>query len=92
MLVYITTIHYFMIRTQISLPKTLAQRIALEALKANKPIARVICDLLEAGFRQRSGETAQEAVRSLMAIGQQLKAHGPADLSSKIDHYLYDQD
>jgi predicted DNA-binding protein len=81
-----------MIRTQIYLPNTLAQRIAIEAVKTNTTKAHVVRELLEAGFRQRSGETAQEALRSLVNIGRRFNARGPADLSSNIDTYLYEQD
>jgi predicted DNA-binding protein len=83
---------YSMIRTQIYLPDSLAQRIAFEAVKTNSTKARVVRELLEAGLRHCGGETAQEALRSLVRIGQRLKAQGPADLSSNLDNYLYEHD
>jgi hypothetical protein len=65
-------------------------RIELEALKAKQPKAKVVRDLLQEGLARRSGETAPDALQSLVTLGHQLKAHGPVDLSTRLDDYLYD--
>jgi hypothetical protein len=77
-----------MIRTQIYVPKDLYQRIQLKAEQANKPAAQLVRELLEEGLRRRQRETAGDALLRLARIG----GKGPADLSSRIDDYLYGED
>jgi hypothetical protein len=74
-----------MIRTQVYLPKSLYQLIQLKAEQAKKPAAQLVRELLEEGLRRQQRETAGEALLRLAKIG----GKGPADLSSRIDDYLY---
>jgi hypothetical protein len=78
-----------MIRTQLYLPKSLMQRIALEALKAQKPKAEIVRELLQESLERRKADDAPSALQSLATLGKQLKARGPADLSERLDDYLY---
>jgi len=81
---------FFMIRTQVYLPKPLYQRIDAVARKDRKPKAQLIRELLGQGLAKRKTETIGQGLQSLARLGRELKARGPADLSSNIDHYLYD--
>ena len=73
-----------MIRKHILLPKPLDERLKLLAAKGNKPEAKLIHELLEDGIAAlRRGKQGQ-VQRPL-----QINAQGPADLSSRIDDYLY---
>lgn len=78
-----------MIRTQLSLSKSLAQRITLEALKAQKPKAALVRELLQESLERRAPGHARGALQSLVTFGEQLDARGPADLSTHLDDYLY---
>lgn len=79
-----------MFRTQVYLPKPLYHRIGELARKTQKPKAQVIRELLEQGMEGRRQQTIGQALQGLVQIGQEMKVKGPADLSSNIDHYLYD--
>jgi len=74
-----------MIRTNVYLPLVLYSQIQLLARRERKPAAAVIRDLLTLGLAQpASRETVGQALRSLAAVD----AHGPADLSARLDDYL----
>ena len=80
-----------MIRTQVYLTEEQSQDIKLRALREKKPIPEVTRELLEAGRQastSRQGETTGESLLRLGRIG----GKGPADLSERIDDYLYEQD
>jgi len=75
-----------MIRTQVYLTKELDQQIELTAKRYRKPKAQVIRELLARGLStSRRRETIGQGLRRLASVG----ATGPADLSSRIDDYLY---
>jgi hypothetical protein len=74
-----------MIRTQVYLPKTLYQRIQLKAEHDHKPAAQVIRELLAQGITSREGSSGE----GLLRIAQHAATRGPADLSRRIDDYLY---
>ena len=75
-----------MIRTQLYVSKELYQRLQLQAQHEHKPTAQLIRELLEAGVTGQRQGSAGDALLRLVAIGGQ----GPADLSARIDDYLYD--
>jgi hypothetical protein len=81
-----------MIRTQLYLPRSLVQRITLEAPRAQKPKAAIVRELLNESFAMRATTDAPNALRSLIALGQQFDARGPVDLSARLDDYLYADD
>jgi hypothetical protein len=78
-------------RTQLYIPKSIYQRIALLATQEHKPKAAVLAELLEFAFTHRQQETVGQALARLVMLGQKLKVKGPTDLSSNLDHYLYDR-
>lgn len=77
-----------MIRTQVYLTDEQVRDIKLRALRDSKQEAALIRELLDAGLRvtQKPRRTAKEALRRLAKIG----GKGPADLSQRIDDYLYE--
>ena len=81
-----------MIRTQVYLTEDQARDIKLLARREKKHEAEVIRELLSMGFnasRSARGETTGEALLRLAKLGQKLRVKTPADLSSRIDDYLY---
>jgi hypothetical protein len=84
-----------MIRTQVYLTEEQARDIKLRAKREQKPEAEVIRDLLNTGldaFRRTSQETTGDALLRLARLGEQLQVKAPADLSSRIDDYLYGEE
>ena len=81
-----------MIRTQVFLTEEQARDIKLRAKREQKREAEVIRELLNMGFnasRSPRGETTGEALLRLAKLGEKLRVKAPADLSSRIDDYLY---
>jgi len=76
-----------MIRTQVYLTEEQARDIKLKAKQEKKPEAEVIRDLLSKGLHQAASrlESTGDSLLRLAAIG----GKGPADLSSRVDDYLY---
>ena len=81
-----------MIRTQVYLTEGQARDIKLRAKRENKHEAEVIRELLSMGLkasRNAGRETTGEALLRLARLGETLQVKAPADLSSRIDDYLY---
>ena len=81
-----------MIRTKVYITEDQARNIKLKAKRENKHEAEVIRDLLSTGLdasRRTHQETTGEALLRLARLGEKLKVKAPADLSSRIDDYLY---
>ena len=77
-----------MIRTQVYITEEQAQDIKLRARRENKREAEVIRELLSEGMKKaasKAQESTGESLLRLAAIG----GKGPADLSSRVDDYLY---
>jgi hypothetical protein len=77
-----------MIRTQVYLTEDQALDIKLRAKRENKREAEIIRELLSEGMKKaatQAQESTGESLLRLAAIG----GKGPADLSSRIDDYLY---
>jgi hypothetical protein len=77
-----------MIRTQVYLAEDQARDIKLRAKHENKHEAEVIRELLSEGMKKsasKAQESTGESLLRLAAIG----GKGPADLSSRVDDYLY---
>jgi predicted transcriptional regulator len=84
-----------MIRTQVYLTEQLAQDIKRLATSTQQPQAQVIRDALEQGLQELTAHTSNTAkgLLALAELGRKLNVHGPADLSARLDDYLYgDQD
>jgi hypothetical protein len=81
-----------MIRTQVYLTEDQARDIKLRAKRENKAEAEIIRELLDTG-RNVSPSTAHEssgdALLRLAKLGERLHVKAPADLSTRIDEYLY---
>ena len=81
-----------MIRTQVFLTEEQAREIKLQATREKKHEAEVIRELLSQGLhasRSRSGETTGDALLRLAKLGEKLQVKAPADVSLRIDDYLY---
>jgi hypothetical protein len=81
-----------MIRTQVYITEEQARDIKLKAKRENKREAEVIRDLVRMGLdasRRTHQETTGEALLRLARLGEKLKVKAPADLSSRIDDYVY---
>ena len=77
-----------MIRTQVYFTEDQARDIKLWAKRENKREAEVIRELLRDGMKnstRKAQESTGESLLRLAAIG----GKGPADLSSRVDDYLY---
>src|SRR5215213_9050611 len=86
--IYVICYHgIHMIRTQVYITEEQARDIKLQAKREKKREAEVIRELISEGLK-RAGvrrESTGESLLRLAAIG----GKGPADLSSRIDDYLY---
>jgi hypothetical protein len=77
-----------MTRTHVYLTEEQAREIKLIAKRENKREAEVIRELLSVGLKNSTSnaqESTGESLLRLAAIG----GKGPADLSSRVDEYLY---
>lgn len=81
------------IRKHFLLPQPLDERIKLVARQDHKSEAEVIRELLAAGLQTKQQQTASvgHALRRLAAIGKEVGATGPTDLSQNIDKYHYEE-
>jgi hypothetical protein len=82
----------YMIRTQVYLTEEQARDIKLLAKSEKKREAKIIRDLLNKGFaasQSKGRETTGDALLRLVRLGEKLRVKAPADLSSRIDDYLY---
>src|SRR3954471_22593842 len=76
-----------MIRTQVYITEEQARDIKLQAKREKKREAEVIRELISEGLKRADvrRESTGESLLRLASIG----GRGPADLSSRIDDYLY---
>lgn len=83
--------HMSMIRTYIYYPKELDEQIVRFATTAKKSKAMVIREALEEGLVSLSGYKTGgvEALLKIAELGKRINATGPADLSTKMDEYLW---
>lgn len=81
-----------MIRTQVYLQKELYQEVSILARRVKKARAQVIRELLERGLRQTKIGTIGEGLQELVDLGKKLNLHGPIDLSTNHDKYLYEEE
>ncbi len=77
-----------MIRTQVYLTDEQARDIKLRAKRENKHEAEVIRELLSEGMKKAAGKTQESTGESLLRLAA-IGGKGPADLSSRVDDYLY---
>ncbi len=83
-----------MIRTMVYLTEEQARDIKLKAKREQRPEAEVIRDLISKGQKasSRQGrESTGDALLRLAMLGEKLQVKAPADLSSRVDDYLYDE-
>jgi hypothetical protein len=77
-----------MIRTQVYLTKDQARDIKLRAKRENKREAEIIRELLNEGMKKSASKAQESTGGSLLRLAA-IGGKGPADLSSRIDDYLY---
>jgi hypothetical protein len=80
-----------MIRTMVYLTEEQARDIKLKAKREQRHEVEIIRELLSEGLKTsqpKRGESTGESLLRLAGIG----GKGPADLSSRIDDYLYGED
>jgi hypothetical protein len=81
-----------MIRKQVYITDEQDLDIRLRSKREKKHEAKVIRELLDRGRNASSNttrETAGEALLRLAKLGEKLQVNEPADLSTRIDDYLY---
>ena len=81
-----------MVRTQVYLTEEQIRDIKLRAKRESKPEATVIREIVNQGLQASASarrESTGDALLRLAKLGERLKVHAPADLSSRIDDYLY---
>jgi hypothetical protein len=82
-----------MIRKMVFFRNEQARDIELKAKREQRHEAEVIRELIDKGLeasRRVKRETTGEALLRLAKLGEELQVKAPADLSARIDEYLYD--
>jgi hypothetical protein len=77
-----------MIRTQLYITEEQMRDIKLKAKRENKREAEVIRELLSEGMKKSARKTQESTGDSLLRLAA-IGGKGPADLSSRVDDYLY---
>jgi hypothetical protein len=77
-----------MIRTMVYITEEQARDIKLKARRENKREAEVIRELLREGMKKSAGKAQESTGESLLRLAA-IGGKGPADLSSRVDDYLY---
>jgi hypothetical protein len=80
-----------MIRTQVYLTDEQARDIKLRAKRQNKPEAEVIRELVNKGLKAAPSPRQESTGASLLRLAA-IRGKGPADLSTRVDDYLYGED
>lgn len=80
-----------MIRTQVYLTEEQARDIKLQAKRERKAEAEVIRELVSEGLRTVGQERRESTGASLLRLAA-IRGKGPADLSTRIDDYLYGEE
>jgi hypothetical protein len=83
-----------MIRKMVYFTEEQARDITVQAKRERRYEAEVIRDLVNKGLgvsRNTKRETTGEALLRLAHLGEKLQVKAPADLSARIDEYLYDE-
>jgi DNA polymerase/3'-5' exonuclease PolX len=77
-----------MIRTQVYLTEDQVRDIKLRAKRENRHEAEVIRELLSEGMKKSASKAQESTGESLLRLAE-IGGKGPADLSSRVDDYLY---
>jgi len=80
-----------MIRTQVYLTEEQSRDIKLRAKREKKHEAEVIRELLSEGMKTSPREWRESTGESLLRLAA-IGGKAPADLSTRIDDYLYGED
>jgi hypothetical protein len=85
-----------MIRTQVYLTEEQSQAIKLRSRRDQKPEAEVLRDIVDKGLavegsttKMSTGMSTGQSLLQLAELGEKYGAHGPTDLSTNLDDYLY---
>ncbi len=81
------------IPTTFYLEPILVRRLALLAIATGKPKTEIVREILTDGVEkfETKGSKSAKSLLDLAALGEKLGVHGPGDLSTNLDHYLYDE-
>jgi hypothetical protein len=80
-----------MIRTQVYLTEKQARDIKLRAKREQKYEAEVIRELVSEGLKTSASQRRESTGESLLRLAG-IGGKGPADLSTRLDDYLYGED
>jgi hypothetical protein len=80
-----------MVRTQVYLTEEQSRDIKLRAKREKKPEAEIIRELVNTGLRS-ARTTGQESTGASLLRLAGIHGKAPADLSTRIDDYLYGED
>jgi len=81
-----------MIRTHVYLTEHQSQAIKLRSRRDQKPEAEVLRDIVDKGLAVEDSTAKMSTGQSLLQLvelGEKYGAHGPTDLSTNLDDYLY---
>lgn len=80
------------IPTTFYLDPVLVRRLALLAVATGKPKTEIVRQILTTGVEtfEAKGSKSAKSLLDLAALGEKLHVHGPRDLSTNLNHYLYD--
>jgi hypothetical protein len=81
-----------MIRTHVYLTENQSQAIKLRSRREQKPEAEVLRDIVDKGLAAGDSTvklSTGQSLLQLVELGEKYGAHGPADLSTNLDDYLY---
>ena len=80
-----------MVRTQVYLTEEQTRDIKLRAKRQNKPEAEAIREVISAGLKTSPSPSHESTGASLLRLAA-IRGKGPADLSTRVDDYLYGED
>jgi hypothetical protein len=80
-----------MIRKMVYFTEEQARDIKLKAMREQRHEAEVIRELLSAGLKTSQPKRGESTGASLLRLAE-IGGKGPADLSTRIDDYLYGKD
>lgn len=81
-----------MIRTHVYLTENQSQAIKLRSRRDQRPEAEVLREIIDKGLTVEDSAARMSTGQSLLQLaelGKKYGAHGPTDLSTNLDDYLY---
>jgi hypothetical protein len=81
-----------MIRTHVYLTENQSQAIKLRSRREQRPEAEVLREIIDKGLTAEDSTgklSTGQSLLQLAELGKKYGAHGPTDLSTNLDDYLY---